>query len=40
MDSEPFDLSIKTLKGEVFTVNVSSKDTVSRAPKRLLFLNF
>ena len=28
MDSEDFDLSIKTLKGEVFTVSVSSKDTV------------
>ena len=29
MDTEPFDLSINTLKGEVFTVNVTSKDTVS-----------
>ena len=28
MDSESFDLSIKTLKGEMFQVNVNSSDSV------------
>ena len=28
MESESFDLSIKTLKGEMFQVNVNSTDTV------------
>ncbi len=30
MDAEEFDLSIKTLKGELFTVKVNSKNTVRR----------